>query len=167
MNEFDGLVSRLKKKYPMLQNFSDRTFGIEIEFFGLDYLITPVDNNIIKPYLISSRAKDGRYITDICRDYNMALGTSRDMWHFEQDTSVRGKGHNRCGAELISPILSGMEGLVQVYKAFLFLHAISSPVDLERYKFLFRNTSLAFLIASCTCFLREDDWLIKRFSILL
>jgi hypothetical protein len=130
MNEFDGLVSRLKKKYPMLQNFSDRTFGIEIEFFGLNYLITPVDNNIIKPYLISSRAKDGRHITDLCRDYNLALGTSRDMWHFEQDTSVRGKGHNRCGAELISPILSGMDGLVQVYKAFRFLQAING-IDID------------------------------------
>jgi len=130
MNEFDGLVSRLKKKYPMLQNFTDRTFGVEIEFFGLNYLITPVDNNIIKPYLISSRAKDGRHITDLYKDYSIDLGTSRDLWHFEQDTSVRGKGHTRCGAELISPILRGMQGLVQVYNAFQFLNAIEG-IDID------------------------------------
>ena len=130
MNEFDGLVSKLKKKYPMLQNFTDRTFGVEIEFFGLNYLITPVDNNIIKPYLISSRAKDGRHITDLYKDYSIDLGTSRDLWHFERDTSVRGKGHTRCGAELISPILSGMEGLVQVYNAFQFLNAIEG-IDID------------------------------------
>lgn len=128
--ETNNLDLRLKKKYPMLQNFTERTFGVEIEFFGLNYLITPVDNNIVKPYLISSRAKDGRRITDLCRDYNLALGTSRDMWHFEQDTSVRGKGHTRCGAELISPILSGMDGLVQVYEAFRFLNAIEG-IDID------------------------------------
>jgi hypothetical protein len=47
MNEFDSLVSRLKNKYPMLRNFSDRTFGVEIEFFGLNYVITPLDNSVI------------------------------------------------------------------------------------------------------------------------
>ncbi len=131
MTETNNLALRLKKKYPMLQNFTDRTFGVEIEFFGLNYLITPVDNNIIKPYLISSRGKDGRHITDLYKDYNLALGTSRDLWHFEQDTSVRGKGHTRHGAELISPILSGIEGLVQVHNAFRFLNAIDG-IDIDK-----------------------------------
>jgi len=130
MNEFDSLVSRLKKKYPMLQNFTDRTFGVEIEFFGLNYVITPLDNSIIKPYCISSRAKDGRHISDLYKDYNLVLGVGRDTWHFEQDTSVRGKGHTRCGAELISPILCGMEGLVQVFNAFRFLNAIEG-IDID------------------------------------
>jgi hypothetical protein len=129
--ETNNLALRLKKKYPMLQNFTDRTFGVEIEFFGLNYLITPVDNNIIKPYLISSRSKDGRHITDLYRDYNLTLGTSRDTWHFEQDTSVRGKGHTKHGAELISPILSGIEGLVQVHDAFRFLNAIVG-IDIDK-----------------------------------
>jgi len=115
----------------MLQNFTDRTFGVEIEFFGLDYVITPLDRSIIKPYCISSRAKDGRHITDLYQDYNLALGTSQDTWHFEQDSSVRGKGHTRHGAELISPILSGMEGLVQVYNAFRFLNAIEG-IDIDK-----------------------------------
>ena len=130
MNEFDSLVLRLKNKYPMLQNFTDRTFGVEIEFFGLNYVITPLDNSIIKPYCISSRGKDGRHITDLYKDYNLALGASRDLWHFEQDTSVRGKGHTRCGAELVSPILRGMEGLVQVFNAFRFLNAIEG-IDID------------------------------------
>jgi hypothetical protein len=120
----DDAFVRLKQQYPMLQNFTDRTFGVEIEFFGLNYVITPLDNNIIKPYCISSRAKDGRHILDLFKDYNLSFGTSRDVWHFEKDTSVRGKGHTRSGAELISPILSGIEGLVQVYNAFKFLNAM-------------------------------------------
>ena len=131
MNEFDSLVLMLKKKYPMLQNFTDRTFGVEIEFFGLDYVITPLDRSIIKPYCISSRAKDGRHITDLYQDYNLSFGASQDTWHFEKDTSVRGKGHTRHGAELVSPILSGMEGLVQVYNAFRFLNAIEG-IDIDK-----------------------------------
>ncbi len=114
----------------MLQNFTDRTFGVEIEFFGLNYVITPLDNSIIKPYCISSRGKDGRHITDLYKDYNLSLGASQSTWHFEQDTSVRGKGHTRSGAELISPILSGMEGLLQVFNAFRFLKAIEG-IDID------------------------------------
>ena len=120
----DDLFVRLKKRYPMLQNFTDRTFGVEIEFFGLNYVITPLDNSIIKPYCISSRAKDGRHILDLFKDYNLSFGASPDTWHFEKDTSVRGKGHTRSGAELVSPILSGVEGLVQVHNAFKFLNAV-------------------------------------------
>ena len=78
MNEFDSLVLRLKNKYPMLQYFTDRTFGVEIEFFGLNYVIAPIDNNIIKPYCISSRAKDGRNFWNLYRDCKMPLGTEKD-----------------------------------------------------------------------------------------
>jgi len=130
MNESDNLALRLKQKYPMLQNFTDRTFGVEIEFFGLNYVMTPLDRNIIKPYSISSRAKDGRHITDLYQDYNLSLGTDQDTWHFEKDTSVRGKGHTQCGAEFVSPILSGLEGLVQVHNAFRFLQAIEG-IDID------------------------------------
>ena len=130
MTVSDHFVTEIKNKYPMLQNFTDRTFGVEIEFFGLNYVITPLDNSIIKPYCISSRAKDGRHITDLYKDYNLVLGASRDLWHFERDSSVRGKGHTKCGVELISPILSGMEGLVQVFNAFRFLNAIEG-IDID------------------------------------
>jgi len=121
MNEFDKLVLQLKKKYPMLQNFTDRPFGVEIEFFGLDYVIAPIDDSIIKPYCISSRAKDGRHILDLCGDYRLSLGSSLGSWCLQADGSVRGKGHTRCGAELTSPILSGLEGLMQAYRAFQFI----------------------------------------------
>ena len=130
MNEFDNLALRLKQKYPMLQNFTDRTFGVEIEFFGLNYVMTPLDRNIIKPYSISSRGKDGRHITDLYQDYDLALGIDQDTWHFEKDSSVRGKGHTQCGAEFVSPILSGLEGLVQVHNAFRFLQAIEG-IDID------------------------------------
>jgi len=43
------MVSKLKKKYPMLYHFTDRPFGVEIEFYGMDYFILPPDNGIIKP----------------------------------------------------------------------------------------------------------------------
>lgn len=130
MNEFDNLVLQLKKKYPMLQNFTDRTFGVEIEIFGLNYVITPVDRGFIKPYCISSRAKDGRHILDLCRDHRFSLGSSLDSWCFQADNSVRGKGHTRHGAELTSPILSGFNGLVQAYKAFKLLCDIEG-VDID------------------------------------
>jgi hypothetical protein len=120
----DNLVVQLKNKYPMLQNFSNRSFGVEIEFFGLQYVITPLDRGIIKPYCISSRAKDGRHITDLCRDFKLPLGSTPDLWCFQADTSVRGKGHTKHGAELTSPILHGIEGLVQVFKALQFLGSV-------------------------------------------
>lgn len=130
MNGFDNLVLQLKKKYPMLHTFTDRTFGLEIEIFGLNYVITPVDRGFIKPYCISSRAKDGRHILDLCRDHRFSLGSSLDSWCFQADNSVRGKGHTRHGAELTSPILSGIDGMVQVYKAFKLLCDIEG-VDID------------------------------------
>jgi hypothetical protein len=119
------LVLNLKQKYPMLQYFTDRNFGVEVEFFGLNYVIAPIHGSIIKPYCISSRAKDGRNFCDLYKDCKMPLADNRDSWHFEQDGSVRGKGYTRCGAELISPILSGIDGLLQVYHAFKFLSNIN------------------------------------------
>jgi hypothetical protein len=130
LNEFNNLVLQLKKKYPMLQNFTNRTFGLEIEIFGLNYVITPVDRGFIKPYCISSRAKDGRHILDLCRDHQFDLGSDLDSWCFQADNSVRGKGHTRHGAELTSPILSGLEGLVQAYRAFQLLCDIEG-IDID------------------------------------
>jgi len=130
MEIHNQVLSRLKSQYPMLQYFTDRTFGVEIEFFGLDYVIAPIDGNIVKPYCISSRAKDGRHILDLCQDYNLSLGVNGDSWYFQQDASVRGKGHTKHGAELTSPILSGIEGLMQVYQAFKFLSNIEG-IDID------------------------------------
>lgn len=131
MKETDNLILKLKKKYPVLQYFTDRTFGVEIEFFGLNYVIAPIDGNIIKPYCIASRAKDGRNFCNLYRDCKMPLGTDKNSWHFEPDSSVRGKGHTKCGAELISPILSGINGLLQTYWAFIFLNNIQG-IDIDK-----------------------------------
>ena len=126
----DQLALQLKQRYPMLQYFTNRKFGVEIEFFGLNYVITPVDDNIIKPYCISSRAKDGRNIQQLYEDLNLPVGADRESWHFEKDTSVRGKCHTQHGAELTSPILSGIKGLIQVYNALRFLNDIDG-VDID------------------------------------
>jgi hypothetical protein len=124
MNIPHWLIVRLKNQYPMLHYLTERTFGVEIEFHGLEYILTPVDGGIIKPYNIHSKARDGRSFSQLSRQSKIHLGTDRNSWHFEQDSSVRGKLRTRYGAELISPILRGLEGLVQAYQAFLFLNEI-------------------------------------------
>ncbi len=113
----DWLILQLKNKYPMLQYFTDRPFGVEIEFFGLDYVMTPLDEGIIRPHCIKSRAIDGRYLDELARDYELKIGDDKDRWHFEDDSSIGGMG----GAELVSPILRGIGGLVEVYSALDFL----------------------------------------------
>ena len=128
--ETNNLILHLKSKYPMLQYFTEQPFGVEIEFFGLNYVIAPIDGNIIKPYCISSRAKDGRHFLSLCKDYKIDIGVDSNSWHFEQDSSVRGKGHTKYGAELTSPILSGIEGLVQAHRAFQLLCDIDG-IDID------------------------------------
>jgi hypothetical protein len=111
------LALRLRNQYPMLQYFTDRGFGVEMEIYGLDYVVTPVDGGVIKPYNISSRGTDGRRFRQLYLDHGVDLGANRESWHFEEDGSITGRG----GVELISPILSGLEGLVQTYHALQFL----------------------------------------------
>jgi hypothetical protein len=136
-------VSKLKMKYPILHYFTDRTFGVEIEFYGLDYYILPPDNGVIKPYNIHSKARDGRSFIELLQDYGLNLGTDKDSWHLEEDTSIVHRG----GVELISPILRGVEGLIEAYRFFQMLSDIKGVeidescgfhvhhgVDPERYK---------------------------------
>ncbi len=106
------LVAKLKKKYPMLCYLTDRPFGVEIEFYGLNYYILPPDNGIIKPYNIHSKARDGRSFLQLLNDYKLNLGADRDSWHLEEDGSIVHRG----GVELISPILRGFDGLVESYR---------------------------------------------------
>ncbi|MBW1980395.1 MAG: amidoligase family protein [Deltaproteobacteria bacterium] len=110
----------LKEKYPMLQFFTERPFGVEIETYGLNYVVTPLDGGMIKPYNIWSRAKDGRRLHQLCKDLTICLGSDRQSWHFEEDSSIVGRG----GAELVSPVLRGLDGLIQVYHSLQFLAAI-------------------------------------------
>jgi len=112
MERSQDLPSKLKKKYPMLQYLTDRPFGVEIEFYGLDYYILPPDNGIIKAYNIHSKSKDGRSFAQILKDYGLNLGVAKDSWHLEEDSSIVHRG----GVELISPILHGFEGLVEAYR---------------------------------------------------
>jgi hypothetical protein len=143
MEGLQRVVKKLKKKYPMLQYFTDRSFGVEIEFYGLDYFILPPDNGIIKPYNIHSKARDGRDFVELLKDYGLSLGTDRDSWHLEEDSSIVHRG----GVELISPILRGFEGLIEAYLFFQLLGEIRGAridescgfhvhhgVDSERYK---------------------------------
>ena len=124
------LIVRLKNQYPMLDYLTERTFGVEIEFYGLEYILTPPDAGIIKPYNIHSKGRDGKSFSQLYQESKINLGANRNSWHFEEDSSVRGRLRTRYGAELISPILSGLEGLVQVYQAFLFLNEIEG-VDID------------------------------------
>lgn len=115
------LPSRLKMKYPMLQYFTDRPFGVEIEFFGLNYYILPPDNGIIKPYNIHSGARDGRDVQQLLKDYGLSLGSGKDSWHLEEDSSIVHRG----GVELVSPILRGFHGLFEAYRFLQLLGEIS------------------------------------------
>ena len=114
------LVAKLKKKYPLLSYFTDRPFGMEIEFYGLDYYILPPDNGIIKPYNIHSKARDGRSFLQLLDDYRLNLGADRHSWHLEEDASIVHRG----GVELISPILRGFDGLMESYRFFQLLSEI-------------------------------------------
>ncbi|HVO82873.1 MAG TPA: amidoligase family protein [Syntrophobacteria bacterium] len=108
-----GVASQLRQQYPLLHYFTDRPFGVEIEICGLGYVVTPLDGGIIKPYNISSRGRDARWVDQLYLDHGLRLGADRDSWHFEEDGSIIGRG----GAEFISPILSGLDGLIEVYRA--------------------------------------------------
>lgn len=120
MERSRDLVSRLKSRYPMLQHFTDRPFGIEIEFYGLDYFLLPPDNGIIKPYNVHSKAIDGRDFSLLQEQYQVRLGADKDSWHLEEDSSIVHRG----GVELVSPILRGFDGLLEAYRYFRLLGRI-------------------------------------------
>jgi hypothetical protein len=114
---------RLKFRYPMLQYFTNRPFGVEIETFGLKYSISPGDQGVIPPYKITSRTGGGTLLSQVFQRHGLTLnGFSPDeppyaAWSFVLDDTIKGTG----GSELVSPILSGLKGLAQVYDALLLL----------------------------------------------
>jgi len=114
---------RLKVRYPMLQYFSDRPFGVEIETFGLKYTISPGDRDMIPPYKITSRTADGTLLPRVFERHGLTLdgfspdGPKYTAWSFVLDDTIKGAG----GSELVSPILSGLKGIAEVYDALLLL----------------------------------------------
>jgi hypothetical protein len=114
---------RLKFRYPMLQYFTNRPFGVEIETFGLKYSISAGDQGVIPPYKITSRTPEGTLLPQVFQRHDLTLnGFSPDeppygAWSFVLDDTIKGAG----GSELVSPILSGLKGLAQVYDALLLL----------------------------------------------
>lgn len=109
---------RLKERYPMLRYFTARPFGVEIEFFGLKYNISPGDQEVIPPYKIMNRHPSGALLPQAFQERGIVLnGFSPDeppyeAWSFVVDDSIKGAG----GAELVSPILAGIPGLIAVYR---------------------------------------------------
>lgn len=102
----------------MLRYFTDRPFGVEIETFGLKYSISTGDRDIIPPYKINSRSAAGFLLPQVFQSRGVTLnGFSPDepayeAWSFVLDDTIKGAGGN----ELVSPILSGVQGLSQLYE---------------------------------------------------
>ena len=93
----------------------NRTFGIEIEFFGvhLDKVIEALKANEVN-------FKHESHSHSTC-----------SYWKLIYDVSVtnRGTGLSRGGHELVSPILKGKEGLEEVQKVMAVLDSIGAKVD--------------------------------------
>ncbi len=118
---------RLKARYPMLRYFTDRAFGVEIEFFGLKYCVSAGDREVIPPYKIMNRSAEGVLLPRVFQQRGIALNgfspteTPYEAWSFVLDDSIKGAG----GAELVSPILAGVPGLVQIYRVIQALREFS------------------------------------------
>jgi len=84
----------------------------------LKYSISTGDRDVIPPYKITTRSPRGELLPQVFRDQGLILnGFSPDeppyeAWCFVLDDTIKGAG----GCELVSPILSGMPGLVQLYR---------------------------------------------------
>jgi len=103
----------------MLRYFTGRSFGVEIETFGLKYTISAGDREVIPPYKITSRSADGVLLPKVFESRGLVLNgyspeaPPYEAWSFVLDDTIKGSG----GSELVSPILSGSRGLAQVYQA--------------------------------------------------
>lgn len=118
---------RLKERYPMLRHFTERPFGVEIEFFGLKYSISPGDREVIPPYTIMNRSPEGVLLPQVFQQRGINLNgfspndPPYEAWCFVTDDSIKGAG----GGELVSPILAGIQGLIRVYQIIKLLQEFS------------------------------------------
>jgi hypothetical protein len=109
---------RLKERYPMLRYFTARPFGVEIEFFGLKYSVSAGDREVIPPYKIKNRSPQGILLPQVFQQRGITLNgfspteSPYEAWSFVTDDSIKGAG----GGELVSPILSGVQGLIRIYQ---------------------------------------------------
>ncbi len=69
----DYWEERLKERYPMLRYFTTRSFGVEIEFFGLKYSVSAGDQDIIPPYKIMNRTPEGILMPRVFQERGMVL----------------------------------------------------------------------------------------------
>src|SRR5665811_1839696 len=96
----------LKERYPMLRYFTTRSFGVEIEFFGLKYSVSTGDRDVIPPYKIMNRTPEGVLLPRLFQERGMVLNglsptdAPYEAWSLVLDDSIKGAG----GAELVSPI---------------------------------------------------------------
>ena len=95
---------------------------MEIEFFGLKYSVSAGDREVIPPYKIMNRTPAGVLLPQEFQQRGIVLNgfspteSPYAAWSFVLDDSIKGAG----GAELVSPILSGVKGLTQIYQAIEF-----------------------------------------------
>jgi hypothetical protein len=121
----DDWEMRLKERYPMLRYFSARSFGVELEFFGLKYAVSAGDGDIIPPYKIMNRTPEGTLLPRFFQERGIVLNGFSPTeapyvaWSFVVDDSIKGAG----GGELVSPILSGVKGLEELYRVLKLLQA--------------------------------------------
>jgi hypothetical protein len=108
----------LKERYPMLRYLTTRSFGVEIEIFGLKYSVSTGAGEVIPPYKITNRTAAGVLLPQEFQQRGIVLNgfsptdPPYEAWSFVLDDSIKGAG----GAELVSPILSGVKGLTQIYQ---------------------------------------------------
>ncbi|MBU4232937.1 MAG: hypothetical protein KKF43_10485, partial [Proteobacteria bacterium] len=69
----DKWEERLKGRYPMLRYFMTRSFGVEIEFFGLQYSVSAGDGEIIPPYKIMNRSAEGMLLPRVFQERGIVL----------------------------------------------------------------------------------------------
>ena len=94
----DSGEERLKERYPMLRHFTTRSFGVEIEFFGLKYSISAGDRDVIPPYKIMNRSPQGVLLPQVFQERGIDLNgfsptePPYGAWSFVTDDSIKGAG---------------------------------------------------------------------------
>lgn len=100
----------------VIPGFSNRTFGVEIEFFH------PTDPQIVTKIISELRAQG---ITAVKENYNHE---TKPHWKITTDSSVNSGCHDR-GLEMVSPILRGKQGLDALRRVLKVMRRLGCQVD--------------------------------------